>query len=538
MKMIKSPWISRIKEHFNRHPFLWVCCFFLTVNFVTMPRVAYLGDPMTIRAAAIHLVKRGKIGIDPKQSPALHMFLGADGQYFFLNPKKNEYFSKWGVVPVLLFTPPVLVEDLLHGIPVDFSKPDGWNFPAIYSDPFIFILNIYNLILGALVLFYLWKLSTLYTRKTSVSIIFVIASCYTTFLWNFLRGQSLEIFQVLFFLGFFYHFAVFSRSQKNPDRAQWKHLLLAAIYCGLLTLLKPLYVIAFPWLWLFAALTVSRAGNTMEIIKRYWHEYLYFLVLPTLAAGFLAIGFNLYQFGSPFETGYSQINAASEIPHVYFSYKFLSQSVWGFLAHMRYSIFWHYPLALFALFGAVSFHKKHPLESALIWALFLSFFFCFASSSIWTGEWTYGPRYLVFILPVISLPFIDTLEILLVNRKKTWGCMGLGGILILLAWSAKLQMNVNSFPFLSHSSLQIEFNEFKNKEIESYFVNNHVGIFLGDFQSFRKKHRPFFPIEILKGELPPERQGFIPRMENYFRQNPAFQSNYFFFRETAPANAD
>ena len=529
--------LEKAGQALRQRPFLVLAVFVTLINFITMPKVSYRGDPMAIRASAAHLIKEGSFGIGLDQAPALRIFLEDRGQFFFFNEKKQRYFSKWGIVSALLFTPPLLADEMFFGIHADFSKPEKILHSAMYTDSLIFFLNLYNLGLGILVVFYLLKIAQLYTRSIGVAYFFVLCSIYGTFLWHYLRGQSLEIFQVLFFLGLTYHLILFLRSRQTTS-PKWPQLLQAVAFAGLLATIKPLFVLLFPWLWIFSVAAPGKDGSwlrgTLDAVGADWKRYALWLALPTLAVTFIGMGLNDYQFGSPFETGYSQLNAGREVPHIRYAISFLPVAMKGYLFHPRYSIFLHDPLLLFALFGALAFFRKHPTEFGFICMVFLTYFTFFSCSSIWTGDWTYGPRYLLFLLPLVSLPFIETTEHLLTKIKGVFGLLGFGTILAVLLISVKLQISVNSLPFLVAYELEERFLGLESPEINGYFRNNPQGVVLGDFLAFRNQNHPFFPLELLKMKVPSDQQKFILQLEAILKKDPTFESNFFFFRDKDP----
>src|SRR6185295_16935508 len=127
-----------------------------------------------------------------------------------------------------------VIEDVLHGVEnfYDYERPTASQNLPFYTHSLVFMLNLYNVALSLLIAWYLYQLAGLYVARALTRSLFVLAVFYSTFLWNYLRAQSSEIFQVLFFAGFFYHFMLFVRSKSRA----WKQLLAATLFAGVLAL--------------------------------------------------------------------------------------------------------------------------------------------------------------------------------------------------------------------------------------------------------------------------------------------------------------
>jgi len=529
----------RIGDYLNRHEFLAIATLFLIVNFITMPKVAYRGDPMAIRCAAAHLIQKHSFGIGLDKASAIQFFLDDRGAFFFFNEKNQQYFSKWGMVTTLLFTPPLVVDQIFFGINQTYvPSKDGKNL-NIYNKQLVFLMNLYNLGLGLVIIWYLLKLSHLFIQSVPVACIFTLCSLYATFLWYYLRGQSLEIFQVLFFLGLTYHLIIFMRNRRTGG-AQWHQLLAATLFAGMLVLAKPLFALLFPVLWIFGVATCKPKKrwllSTLDAVKADWKHYALWLGLPTLMIALIGAALNQHQFGSPFESGYGQMNIGFQVPPIRYSISFLPKAIYGFLFHQRYSMFWHYPLLLFALFGYPAFLKKYPLEIGFVVSAFLAVFILVSCMSIWTSDWTYGPRYLLFALPALSLPFLETLNFLIQRFKSAVGLTCSAIIAVMLLYSVRLQVNVNSIPFLSSYELAGVFAPIHLQYIDDYFLNTNVGVVAGDFLAFKYHGKPFHPIEAARPNLSAQQLEAIPAVESLLKGSPLFESNYFFFQDPpAPA---
>lgn len=500
------------------HPFLPLAALVLLINFLTMPAEFYRGDPHSIRMSSLQLIKNGRIGIPEDKAPTLGTMIEPEGKYFFHNKERRTYFSKYGVFTSLLFAPPLIAEDLLHGVEnfYDYDRPTANQSLPFYTRSLILTLNIYNILLSLGIAYYFFQITGFFSRRLISRYVFVLSVFYATFLWNYLRAQSTEIFQVLFFAGFFYHFTRFCRSDKSkPD---WGNLSAAMLFATALAFTKQYFFLLFP-IALFAAWRSIGPKGDLKIIQ--------FMITTMAAAVLIALLLNALQFGSPFEVGYSQWLAADGRPNDRFSPSNVPAALIGFLSRMDRSILLHFPPLAFSFFGIVAFARRNRFELAFAYAIFGVFLLFIAHFSNWSGDWCYGPRYLLFILPVISMPLLPVFDWICEQAKSAAAIAAGVLILAVLLVSAKLQINLNSLPFFSVYELSSHYAGFRSEDTDAYFQNNHFGLICGDLIGHRRRANPFFPLEALRRAAPPDRQ---PQVEQLHRlQNSAdFAPNYYF----------
>ncbi len=207
----------------------WIIAIILAVaaiNFVTMPAEEYAGDGIAVRIESIGVINSGRWAVP---SEIAHQW-GERGQYFYENAR-GAFYPKYGVLNTLIYLPPLWIQKIATG-----------NL-SLYSDNTV-ALNLFNIILSCATALYLAVLARRYTKSSLTMSIFVIASLYGTFWWNYLRAQTFEIYLTLFFLAFFYHFVSALNSEQR--RVRNRQLLTAAIFLGLLCLSKTVFLIVFP----------------------------------------------------------------------------------------------------------------------------------------------------------------------------------------------------------------------------------------------------------------------------------------------------
>jgi hypothetical protein len=117
-----------------------------------------------------------------------------------------------------------------------------------------------------------------------------------------------------------------------------------------------------------------------------------FALTPAVGAGlglFLYSLYNLFRFGNPRYFG----------PPWVFSLSALPEGLAGLLFSPGRGIIWYCPAVLLAILGLRKAWKTKPTEALLISALFVGFLGLHSAVPYWHGGWSWGPRYLLPVLP-------------------------------------------------------------------------------------------------------------------------------------------
>jgi hypothetical protein len=124
--------------------------------------------------------------------------------------------------------------------------------------------------------------------------------------------------------------------------------------------------------------------------------------MATLAVGFLPallvwLGYNAYRFGNPLDTGYLR----DPIPQ--FGSSMLT-GVYGLLLSPTASLIVYCPLVIFAFGSLVALARHDRSAAVLLGGSAVVVLLFYAQLGNWMGGRSYGPRYLVPVLPVLMLP--------------------------------------------------------------------------------------------------------------------------------------
>jgi hypothetical protein len=436
---------------------LLLIAFVVVVNFATMPAEEYRGDAMAVRVETTGLLNRGQWAV----SPDVAQQLGVRGQYFY-QKANGVFYPKYGLLNTLIYAPCLWLEKIVTG------------HLTVESDNTL-CLNLFNIVLSCATAAYLALLARRHTRSNAITSIFVIASLYSTFWWNYLRAQTFEIYVTLFLVAFYYHF-VSAWNCRQPQRRH-RQFLIAALYLGFLCLSKTVYVALLPVIIAFFALTRRRREDRPgSEIKNRFAGSLRFFWLPMAIFLCILLAANDYKFGSPFSTGYSQWSREAQP----FTANILPALI-GFVASKQGSLFLHFPVLLFALIGWPIFFKKHRAEAGLILSLGAVLLLINSAFTNWRGESCYGPRYLLPVAPLLGLPFVNFLSWTRGLQSKI-GRWTMGGVAAAsLTYSLVLQIAVNSLPFFFWYDLKAVIKEKTPGRAEDYLRSHQFGTINIDF---------------------------------------------------------
>jgi len=451
-----------------------------------MPREFNKGDSFAIKLSAINLVTNHQFGIAPEKMDNLKGMLAIPGQYVFQNSKDQRYYSRWGFFDTILFAIP------------EFFVTHDVNGPIVLTNESVLAHNVCNLFLSVAVGILLFLIAEKFSDNSISNFFFVLISLYSTFMFNYLRAQSYEIWQILFFLIYFYSLLEF----KSNLKAQWlvvfnaalSFLIMAKIYYAVLYLPTALYLFSDRKNFKFIAYSAISGTFTLGII---------FLI-------------NRSQFSEPL-----LLSKASHAPFDNsikpFSLSHIPDRFMDYLISARASIFFYCPPLLFSLLGYKTFFQKHKPEAVFILFAFglalipLLLFYTF-------GEWCYGPRFLVFILTILSLPVVYFLR----EGKKSiivlFGFICLG--------SAFLQWEQSSRPFFLNYQLESLFYEAKDPLINSYFKDIPPAVIASQFNSFVERNEAFFPLEKAVEKDPQKKVQVLNGLVNYCKTE--CLCNYYF----------
>jgi len=429
------------------------------IDFATMPSMWCIGDAFAWREETRSIIRDHDLHVDAQYA----QHFGEPGQYFVINHKNGQWYSKYGIVNSLMALPPMWLDYVIHG-----------HVPKVGESPDLLIYNAYNILLSLLVCALLYAITGWYTKRTWIRVIYVLTVCYSTYYWFYQRAQDSKVYEVLFYTGAFYFLMTYLRGLENADdqsnqKREWT--LMAMWACvGLLLLTRVLYGLLVPTIWI---LIIHARGRSQPDHKtRLSRSDFTMLIVPPFIAVALLAWTNTVKFGAPWLTGYDQWRVSSHWPMGRWQ-----DGIWGILFDPQASMLLHFPIFLFGLFALPEFYRRYKLDAIVIFALPLALFLYLTKTVGWRGEWAYGPRYMLFMLPVLALPFVTYLDYLAQASNRLVNFAWAGVTVIALTYSTYLQFQANRLNFWAMYYITYGVDDMWNREMARYFLDHQMGVF-------------------------------------------------------------
>jgi hypothetical protein len=427
----------------------------LAVNLIFMPREFWRSDARMWRCEAESVLYYHRLWVDPRIATKM----GEPGQYFALNGADGHYYSKYGVANTVMAMPPIIVERLVMG---RMSSP--WQ-------PNLLIFTFWNYFLSVLLALAIYWVSGRYCAHRGVRVAYVLACLFATYVWFYQRAQgSAEIYQALLFT-LVYECALRSFDKNRTHGAGW--LLAAWALTAMLVLTRVLFVILLPEIAIVcAAAAIARRQGVRAALALA-------IVPPILIVGLLA-WINDVKFGGAFLTGYHQWHPEQHLP-----VGSELDGLVGMLFSSHWSVFVYFPVLFFALPGVGRFAREHPWDAALVYSMFLVTLLVVGRIPWWRGEWTYGPRYMLFILPMAALPSLAFGEALVARFPARAAWLSLAGVAGVLGVSLWLQFQVISSPFFFVYEVQALLDKHMDRDVAEYLFERPEGLIYRELSSGR-----------------------------------------------------
>jgi len=338
---------------------------FFCLYVLTASRTAPFGDATPMWESAGNLVQHGSFAIAhpwPVNAPT-----GRGGLYYPVA----------ALLACLVHVPGALLQSLIERM----ASVDARSVVPLTS-------QFGPLVLGALVPAQFFRMAQRlgYDRR-QVAVMTLLLGTGTSLLVYAHRPYS-EIVQAACFVFFF---DALLRAEGDPDRRALWRLGLAA---GLLINSKNVYFACFPGA---CALLILRWRAQPGLLSR---------ALVWAGAGFLPgllafVAYNFVRWGSPFASGYGGAVTAG------FWRENILVGLWGQFLSPGKSVFLYAPPLLLALFGVRRFVARRPVVAAAAALTVAPIVLIYARYIFWSGDWAWGPRYLLFALPVLLLPLAE-----------------------------------------------------------------------------------------------------------------------------------
>lgn len=255
-----------------------------------------------------------------------------------------------------------------------------------------------NTLYGALVV----ALFFVFCRQLAVgrgpALVVAIGLGVATQLWVYTHSDFGETYQTLALL-----LAVMAAVYARDDARgagwllglAWGHLFLAKVVYYALVPVTFAYLL---WRWR------ARLGGFARLVGK-----AFVVAMPLLA---LALWYNWIRSGDPFGTGRQMDHFGSPMSGD------LLVGLHGLLFSSGKGIFWFNPILLVSLFGVGAFVRRRGADAWFVLGVSATLVLVYGKYVFWHGAWSFGPRFLTCLVPLLILPLADTR---LLASTARWG---------------------------------------------------------------------------------------------------------------------
>ena len=146
----------------------------------------------------------------------------------------------------------------------------------------------------------------------------------------------------------------------------------------------------------------------------------------------------------------------------------------------------------------------------------------------WQGASCYGPRYLLPVAPILSLPFIHVLGWLARSADKLYKLTIRSVIAGALLYSFLLQVEVNTMSFFFWYYLKNAIDDRRTSQPCDYLKSHHFGTINADFLIYLKSGSSPFKDHVID-QLTSDEEDNMDTLEDS-----TTTSNYYWFRHLVP----
>jgi len=228
---------------------------------------------------------------------------------------------------------------------------------------------------------------------------------------------------------------------------------------------KPHAALAVPFLGLYLLVRAADLRLVAGRLQIAWLRALRLLVAAGIgmACGAVPLGlYNLELFGNPLRTGYGGQNAADlfVVP--------FATGLYGLTVSSGKGLLWYSPPIILAIVGWWPFWRRCRAEALVCLGLVVAHFAFYGRIFAWHGDGSWGPRYLMVMLPFAILPLVGMLEglhvrpirLTLVSAVVTTGVVvQLLGVLVNFDWyilrsdQGTRHFSLPASPILAHARM-------------------------------------------------------------------------------------
>lgn len=285
--------------------------------------------------------------------------------------KDGKRFMVYNPGQTIIFIPIYYIANL-----ISTDEANAYYFSA-------FCVSFLNYMVHALCAFILFKIALLLSAVKKQAYLVSIFFGLTSYSFVFAQSTYEHHFEMFFIL-----LSVYFALKKDTNHAG----LLSGLMLSLGLVFRTTSILAVP-----AILLLQKNNN----------ERLKVLMSLTIGVAFVLL-YNYYRFGNPLETGYSLAwSLAHSDKFDFWSFSGFPEAFFGFLFSPGKGLIFFSTTIVIALFGIKTFWKKQRLIFYAILLISAAYLIIFSLNFAWHGSiWSYGPRYILPIIPFLYLPIV------------------------------------------------------------------------------------------------------------------------------------
>lgn len=238
-----------------------------------------------------------------------------------------------------------------------------------------------------------------YSKKTAL--IITVFYAFGTLAWPQSKHPFDHPVEMLFVLLAVFYAQIFVKSSRLL------HLLLSSVSLGFAFLTRPPAVLAL--LPIFVFLCYSRLESSFTM-KRVWGAIKDCTIYSLAFSPFVLIQlwYNYVRFGSIIETGITLMFQRAGLD--FFTGTPFITGIQGFLISPGKGFFYYSPISILIFLSIQGFYKRNKGLTLCILGIIFLYLIFLSRNIFWHGDWSWGPRYLFVITPLVMLPVADIVE--------------------------------------------------------------------------------------------------------------------------------
>lgn len=266
-------------------------------------------------------------------------------------------------------------------------------------------VSVINLLVGAAtaVTVFLFSISLGYSKHSSV----LVSNFYGlgTMAWPLAKQPFDHTVETFFVLNSAYFIHCYTGNRKI------RYLILSSISLGFAFITRHTSLLSMPLLLVLITAPYLEKTDFKGTLKSFIREIVLFSIFFIPFVG-LSFWYNYYRFGSAFETGYTLM--ATRLGLDFFTGTSLLTGLSGFILSPGKGLFYYSPIAILFFFSIRPFVRRHRAISTGFVVIIASYLLFMSKNIYWHGDWAWGPRYILVIMPFLIIPVAELVD------SRTW----------------------------------------------------------------------------------------------------------------------